>query len=853
MRRTRRSYRVAPLLAVLGLALGATQAQGAPREGGGRAPIDAKLSVLSSRVAHNPALALRSATLPLIVELDRPPSAEDLAAIVATGATLAEDGRGKRLGRGATVLVEAPPGAEAAIAALPGVREVRFDGPLVRAPQPLDLTAQLISADATWRSRVGDGPLLTGAGVTICDVDNGLDVSHPMFFRADGGLFDWVDVDESGTFEPGVDAVDLGDGPVTLRLYNGVVWDRYTGDPLWGTEGTTLDPTYDYLFADANGDGARNYGASEGFTEQTPGYGEATFVLDDVDGSGTLDPGEKIALLKTSKVKAFRIDNKTYRRGTDLVEAPWSDDMLHGTGSSGVMVAGQPGYSKLVGMAPDADLVMATDLQGYRQVQMTNFCIAEDARVVLHEYAPWVGYHLDGSSDLEQLIDESNADGVVHVNPAGNLATGDKLYKQTVAAGATTDIAINVPASLDPSVMVVTLLWRDPARDLTLTLESPAGTSFELPLADPNGFQVPFGDGVDIAGYRQDSSRGTAMVMFYVYPPEGPPSSVPAGEWTLSVADPSDPAGEPLTLFGYVMDEISGWGKGIHFTDHVSLEHLIGWPGTADKGLAVSAYTGHDFNGQTSGELAYYSGQGRRIDDEPILWIAAPDNPVVPARYSDVDDLSYMIYGGTSGASPHVAGASALIVASDPTLDGEGVKQRIRQGANVDAQTGAVPNEEFGYGKLDVYSAIFDEPAPAGEAPRVDDQAFEVPVGPAELELVASDADGGALSFEVDRDYDGVYDETLASSALPVDFPEVGAHVLKVRVSDETGRADQALLRVTVVEPAPEDDDGDGAMTGEDDGCDCAAGSARAPSAWPLALLALGVVAARRRRSRGAA
>lgn len=852
MRSLRSSLRIAPVLALVSLGLGLSPAPLAAAPG--ERPVDARLSLLARGGLRHPELALRSSTIPLVIELERSPTKDDLAAIEATGAQLVLGGSGAPLGRGRTLVAEAPVGAESLLAALPAVKRVRFDGPLVRAPRPLDLTAQLISADATWRSRVGEGPLLTGAGVTICDVDNGMDVSHPMFFRADGGLFDWIDVDDNGVFEPAVDAVDLGAGPVTLRHLNGVVWDRYTGDPLWGTEETGLDPTYDYLYADQNGDGARNYGASEGFTEETPGYGEATFVLDDVDGSGTLDPGEKIVLLKTSKVKAFRIDNRTYRRGSDLVEAPWDDEMLHGTGSSGVMVAGQPGYSKLVGMAPDADLVMATDLQGYRQVQMSNFCIAEGARVVLHEYAPWVGYHLDGSSDLEQLIDGSNAEGVVHVNPAGNLATGDKLFKRAVAAGSTSDIPIEVPDGLDPSVMVFTLLWRDPSRDLELTLESPSGTSFTLPLDNPAGFQTAFGEGVDIAGYHEDCARGTAMVMFYVFPPEGPPSSVPSGGWTLSVVDPSDPAADDLTLYGYVMDEVSGWGKGIHFTESVSLDHLVGWPGTADKGLAVSAYTGHPFNGQTSGELAYYSGQGRRIDDEPILWISAPDNPVVPARYSDVDELSYMIYGGTSGASPHVAGASALIVAADPELDGEGVKAKMRDGARQDAQTGAVPNDQYGHGKLDVYRAIHGEAAPGGEPPRVDDQAFEVPVGPAELELAASDPDGGALSFEVDRDYDGEYDETLASSALPVDFAEVAEHVLKVRVTDATGRWDQALLRVSVVEPPPnEDDDGDGAETGDDDGCDCVAGSGRALRAWPVALFGLGVLALRRRRSRRAA
>jgi hypothetical protein len=87
------------------------------------------------------------------------------------------------------------------------------------------------------------------------------------------------------------------------------------------------------------------------------------------------------------------------------------------------MVAGQLGFSKLVGIAPGADLVMATDTRGDRQFQMMSYCASEDARVMLHEYAPWVGYHLDGSSSVEKLIDEQNADHEISTRALHDLAT----------------------------------------------------------------------------------------------------------------------------------------------------------------------------------------------------------------------------------------------------------------------------------------------------------------------------------------------------------------------------------------------------------------------------------------------
>ena len=54
-----------------------------------------------------------------------------------------------------------------------------------------------------------DGNVLTGKGVVIGDVDSGVDVFHPMFFFADGGDYNWIDVNGDGRFTPGKDAVDL--------------------------------------------------------------------------------------------------------------------------------------------------------------------------------------------------------------------------------------------------------------------------------------------------------------------------------------------------------------------------------------------------------------------------------------------------------------------------------------------------------------------------------------------------------------------------------------------------------------------------------------------------------------------
>ena len=68
------------------------------------------------------------------------------------------------------------------------------------------------------------------------------------------------------------------------------------------------------------------------------------------------------------------------------------------------------------------------------------------------------------------------------------------------------------------------------------------------------------------------------------------------------------------------------------------------------------------------------------------------------------------LYGrafATSGAAPLVAGAVALMLEVDPTLTASEARRILRSSARSDAQTGVLPTETWGHGKLDVLRALF--------------------------------------------------------------------------------------------------------------------------------------------------
>jgi subtilisin family serine protease len=69
-------------------------------------------------------------------------------------------------------------------------------------------------------------------------------------------------------------------------------------------------------------------------------------------------------------------------------------------------------------------------------------------------------------------------------------------------------------------------------------------------------------------------------------------------------------------------------------------------------------------------------------------------------------DSMHMIFGGTSAASPVVAGLAALYFEMYPTATYQQLKQDIITCAMHDVFTGPNPNNTYGYGKLDGYGAL---------------------------------------------------------------------------------------------------------------------------------------------------
>ncbi|MFI6785101.1 S8 family serine peptidase [Micromonospora sp. NPDC050276] len=132
-------------------------------------------------------------------------------------------------------------------------------------------------------------------------------------------------------------------------------------------------------------------------------------------------------------------------------------------------------------------------------------------------------------------------------------------------------------------------------------------------------------------------------------------------------------------------------------------ESTVDSPGSVAEALTVGAVT-------KTGELAEFSSRGPRTGDAGIKPdITAPGVGIVAARSSasdlwPVDDNpQYTSMNGTSMATPHVAGAAAILAQQHPDWSPERIKSTLMSAARPSATIGVY---EQGAGFLDVARAI---------------------------------------------------------------------------------------------------------------------------------------------------
>lgn len=376
---------------------------------------------------------------------------------------------------------------------------------------------------------------------------------------------------------------------------------------------------------------------------------------------------------------------------------------------------GERGYE---GVAPDAHIVVVNyKRDGFMEGSAFMldaisyiFQVADAAglpAVINISQGDSVGAH-DGTSLLERAIDNLlGGPGRVIVKSAGNLG-----LEETHASGAVRPSgmsALPVKMNQDAGRLCTFDIWYESDARLGFSICQPDGVCSEViaPDAPPASFTMPNGNLVEVSSSTGDPYNGDNRIFVQVR--AGQSQRVQAGPWTL-VLKALNEAGARYHAWIDTPALERGSSEHPRFAGlAVSPECTITIPGTSRKIITVTAsMTRRAGEGALAGGFAKLSSLGPTRDAErtghkPDL--AAPGMNIISALNRPVERRQYILLGGTSASAAHVTGAAALLLAENPQLTQEQIRELLCRHA-ITELTGSPPGRNgWGAGKLDASAA----------------------------------------------------------------------------------------------------------------------------------------------------
>lgn len=333
----------------------------------------------------------------------------------------------------------------------------------------------------------------------------------------------------------------------------------------------------------------------------------------------------------------------------------------------------------------------------------------------------------DGTTLFEQaynqLVTDPQKNLIICVS-AGNEQQMASHGQLTVAAGGSASFTINKTASSTPDDVTDLFMdfecWYPAGKQFRWEVQAPGGSVFQIPASVPAG-QYPYQWNAtpDSVAYWTTTDHPANHQGYANFVVHNWRRGIETGTWTVRAIDQGGTGGT-VDLYvernQYTTQVVAG----------LSLDNIVSMPGTADQVITVASYNSKlswtDNDGQVwnalnenpLGAISKFSGWGPRRDGAAKPDLAAPGAWVmsVLASGSSVDPRQvgpggkHKIISGTSMAAPHVTGTVALMLQKKPDLLASEVKSILQRTARQDEFTGAVPNAQWGSGKLDAKAAV---------------------------------------------------------------------------------------------------------------------------------------------------
>jgi subtilisin family serine protease len=415
--------------------------------------------------------------------------------------------------------------------------------------------------------------------------------------------------------------------------------------------------------------------------------------------------------------------------GTPAGKVREKDSIGHGTHVAGIAAGdgsatgnGVAAFT-YVGIAPEADLIIVKG--GDNEFTETNELnglayILQKARslnrpvVINLSFAGHWGAH-DGSDLLEQAIDSAAKPGQIIIVAAGN----EGAYPIHAGAWVLQDDAEMPLFNVKQGANDIWIdLWHSGNDIMNLEVWPPQGAKTSAvesgTLSNWKYWNTTSGKIGIIAPPKNSQNHDYEITIFLQ---KNGSTAVEVGEWAFYLRG--------IKISNGRFDAWTHNSKAEFVTDYED-EILVGIPGTARQAITVASYcTKNSWPGLDGNMHSYsvmpelqaissFSSPGPTRDNRQKPDIAAPGQGIVSSLSRDASpsqsiitpDGVHQFMQGTSMAAPHVTGAVALLLQKDRTLTPDKIKNIFMKTNLKDSYTGAVWNNSWGYGKLQIDKAM---------------------------------------------------------------------------------------------------------------------------------------------------